>query len=145
MLAFKCHTQAVQSVNSVTQSCLTLSTPQTATHQASLSITNSRSLSKLTSINSVMPSNHLTLCRPLLFLPSTFPSIKVFSNESVLLIRWFIFTSAPKYWSFFSFNISPSVFPRTDFQGAVKYFPTSQFKNISSSVQFSLWSNSHMW
>ena len=70
-------------------------------HQASLSIINSRSSLRLTSIESVMPSNHLILCRPLLFLPSTFPSIRVFSNESALRIRW------PKYWSF-SFNISPS-------------------------------------
>ena len=70
-------------------------------HQASMSITNSRSLLKLMSIESVMPSNHLILCRSLLLLPSVFPSIRVFSNESVLHIRW------PKYWSF-SFNISPS-------------------------------------
>ena len=75
--------------------------PWTAACQASLSITNSRSLLKLMSIKSVMPSNHLILCRPLLLLPSIFPSIRVFSNESVLLIRW------PKYWSF-SFSISPS-------------------------------------
>ena len=70
-------------------------------HQASLSITNSRSSLKLMSIKSVMPSSHLILCRPLLRLPSIFPSIRVFSNESVLHIRW------PKYWSF-SFSISPS-------------------------------------
>ena len=76
-------------------------TPWTSARQASLSIANSRSLSKLVSIKSVMPSNHLTLCRPLLLLPSLFPSIRVFSNESALRIRW------PKYWSF-SFNISPS-------------------------------------
>ena len=76
-------------------------TPWTAACQASLSINNSRSLLRLMSIESVMPSNHLTLCRPLLLLPSTFPSIKVFSNESVLHIRW------PKYWSF-NFSISPS-------------------------------------
>ena len=76
-------------------------TPKTAAHQASLSITNSRSLLKLMSVESVMPSNHLILCRPLLLPPSIFPSIRVFSNESVLPIRW------PKYWSF-SFNISPS-------------------------------------
>ena len=76
-------------------------TPWTAAHQASLSITNSRSLLKLMSIKLVMPSNHLILCRPLLLLPSIFPSIRVFSNESVLHIRW------PKYWSF-SFSISPS-------------------------------------
>ena len=75
--------------------------PWTATHQASLSITNSQSLPKLMSIESVMPSNHLILCHPLLLLPSIFPSIRVFSNESVLRIRW------PKYWSF-SFSISPS-------------------------------------
>ena len=76
-------------------------TPWTAAHQASLSITNSQSLLKLMSIESVMPSNHLILCHPLLLLPSIFPSIRVFSNESALCIRW------PKYWSF-SFNISPS-------------------------------------
>ena len=77
------------------------STPWTAAHQASLSITNSQSFSKLMSIESVMPSNHLILCHPLLLLPSIFPSITVFSNESALHIRW------PKYWSF-SFSISPS-------------------------------------
>ena len=74
-------------------------TPWTAAHQASLSITNSQSLPKLMSIESVMPSNHLILCHPLL-LPSNFPSIRVFSNDSVLRIRW------PTYWSF-SYNISP--------------------------------------
>ena len=76
-------------------------TPWTAAHQTSLSITNSRSLFKLMSIESVTPSNHLILCCPLLLPPSNFPSIRVFSNESVLHIRW------PKYWSF-SFSISPS-------------------------------------
>ena len=76
-------------------------TPRTAACQASLSITNSWSLLKLMSVESVMPSNHLVLCRPLLFLPAIFPSIRVFSNESVLHIRW------PKYWRF-SFSISPS-------------------------------------
>ena len=76
-------------------------TPWTAAHQASLSITNSWSLLKLMSIESVMPSNHLILCCPLLLLPSIFPSIRVLSNESVLHIK------LPKYWSF-SFNISPS-------------------------------------
>ena len=74
-------------------------TPWTAAHQASLSITNSRRLPKLTSIELVMPSNHLILCSPLLLPPSIFSSIKVFSNDSVLCIRW------PKYWSF---NLSSS-------------------------------------
>ena len=76
-------------------------TPWTAARQASLSITNSQSLLKLMSIESVMPSNHLILCHLLLLPPSIFPSIRIFSNESALRIRW------PKYWSF-SFNISPS-------------------------------------
>ena len=76
-------------------------TPWTAAHQASLSVTNSRSLFKHMSIKPVMPFNHLIFCRPLLLPPSIFPSIRVFSNESVLHIRW------PKYWSF-SFSISPS-------------------------------------
>ena len=76
-------------------------TPWTAAHQASLSITNSWSLPKLMSIELVIPSNHLILCHPLILLPSIFPSIRVFSNESALCIRW------PKYWSF-SFNISLS-------------------------------------
>ena len=76
-------------------------TPWTSACQASLSITNSQSLLKLMSIESVMPSNHLILCHPLFLPPSIFPSFKVFSNESVLCIRW------PKYWSF-SFSISPS-------------------------------------
>ena len=86
------------SVLSLSHVCL-FATPWTAAHQASLSITNSWSLLKLMSIESVMPSNHLILCRPLL-LPSIFPSFRVFSNESVLHIRW------PKHWSF-SFSISP--------------------------------------
>ena len=76
-------------------------TPWIAVHQASLSITSSRSLLKLMSIESVMPSSHLILCRPLLLMPPVPPSIRVFSNESILHIRW------PKYWSF-SFSISPS-------------------------------------
>ena len=83
-------------------SCIQLfANPWTAARYASPSITNSRSLLKLMFIESVMPSNHIILCRPLLLPPSIFPSIRVFSNESALLIRW------PKYWSF-SFNISPS-------------------------------------
>ena len=76
-------------------------TPWTAVHQASLSITNSWNLLKLMSIELVMPSNHLIICCPLLLLPYIFPSIRVFSDESTLHIKW------PKYWSF-SFNISPS-------------------------------------
>ena len=75
--------------------------PHESSHQASLSITNSQSLLKLVSIESVMTSNHLILCHPLFLRPSIFPNIRVFSNESVLHIRW------PKYWNF-SFNISPS-------------------------------------
>ena len=83
-------------------SCVQLfATPWTTARQASLSITNSWSLLKLVSVESVMPSNHLILCRPLLLPPSIFPRIRVFSNESALRIRW------PRCWSF-SFNISPS-------------------------------------
>ena len=88
---------SVQSLNYVRL----FATPWTAAHQASLSITNSQSLLKLMSIESVMPSTHLILYRPLHLSPSVFPSIRVFSNESVLCIRW------PKYWGF-SFSISPS-------------------------------------
>ena len=87
--------------SSVAQSCLTLCDPWTTARQASLSITNSQSLLKLVSIESVMPSNHLILCRPLLLLPSIFPSIRVYSNESSPRVKW------PKYGSF-SFSISPS-------------------------------------
>ena len=96
----------VSAISSVSQPVQSLSsvwlfvTHGLAAHQASLSITNSQSLLKLMSIDSVMPSNHLILCRPLLLPPSIFPSIRVFSNESALHIRW------PKYWSF-SFSISP--------------------------------------
>ena len=87
--------------SSVAQSSLTLCNPMPIAHQASLSITNSWSLLRLMSIELKMPSNHLILCCPLLLLPSVFPSIRFFSIESVLCIRW------PKYWSF-SFSISPS-------------------------------------
>ena len=87
--------------NSVARLCLILCDPMIAACQAALSISNSQSLLKLMSIDLVMPSNHLILCHFLLLLPSIFPSIRVFSIESVLCIRW------PKYWSF-SFNISPS-------------------------------------
>ena len=98
-MLLKCCTQfsSVQSLNRV----WLFETPWTAACQASLSITISRSLLKLMSIKLVMPSNHLILCRPLLLLPSIFPSIRVFSNESALCIRW------SRYWSF-SINISPS-------------------------------------
>ena len=96
--------------SSVTQSCPTFCDPWTAACQASLSITNSQGLLKFMSIESVMPSNHLILCRPLLLLPSVFPSIGVFSNESVLCMRW------PKYWSF-SFSISPS----NDYSGLISF------------------------
>ena len=95
--------------SSVTQSCPTLWTPWTAAHQASLSITNSRSLLKFMSIESVMPANHLILCLPLLLLPSIFPSIRVFSNELVLHIRW------PKYWNF--------TFSKTKVSALASFFP----------------------
>ena len=114
-------------------------TPWTAAHQVSLSITNSWSLLKLMSIESVMASNHFILCCPLFLLPSVFPSIRVFSNESVLHIRW------PKYWSF-SFSISPSseysglISFRIDWfdlpavQRALKSSSTPKFKSINSLV-----------
>ena len=89
--------QSVQSLSHVQL----FTTPWTTAYQASLSFTNSQSLPNLRSIKSVMPSNHLILCRPLLLLPPIPPSIRVFSNESALRMRW------PKYWSF-SYNISPS-------------------------------------
>ena len=113
--------------------------PWTAAHQASLFITNSRSLPKLMSTESVMPSNHLILCRPLLLLPSTWPSIRVFSSESALHMKW------PKYWSF-SLSISPSnEHPRLILQNGLvgspcsprdsqESSPTPQFKSINSSV-----------
>ena len=102
-------------------------TPWIAAHQASLSITNSQSSLRLTSIESVMPSSHLILCRPLLLLPPIPPSIRVFSNESTLRMRW------PKYWSF-SFSIIPS----KEILGLISFrmdwldSPTPQFKSISS-------------
>ena len=112
-------------------------TPWTAVHQASLSITKSRSLLKLMSIKSVMPSNHLILCCPLLLLPSILPSIRVFSNNSIRCIRW------PQYRSF-SFNINPSneysglISFRIDWldllavEGTQESSPTPQFKSINS-------------
>ena len=122
-------------------SCVQLfTTPRTAARQASLSITNSKSLLKLMPIESVMPSSHLILCHPLLLLPPIPPSIRVFSNESALWIRW------PKNWSF-SFNISPS----SEHPGLISFrmdwldllavprdsresSPTPQFKSINSSA-----------
>ena len=125
-------------------------TPRTAAHQASLSITNSQSPPKPMSIESVMPSNHLILCYPLLLLPSIFPSSKVFSNESALRIRW------PKYSSFI-FSISPS----NEYSELIPLRWTGlislQSKGLSSVIsnsaaqkhqffgtQLSLWSNSHI-
>ena len=120
-------------------------TPWTSAHQASLSITNSRSSRKLISIELVMPYNLLILCHPLLLPPSIFPSIRVFSNESVLHIKW------PKYWSF-SFNINPSnehsglISFTMDWldllavQGTLKSSPTPHFKSINSSALSLLYS-----
>ena len=141
---FSSHIQfrSVQSLN-----CVRLFvTPQAAARQASLSITNSQSLLKLRSIESVMLSNHLILCRPLLLWPSVFPSIRVFSNESVLRIRW------PKYWRF-RFIISPS----DEYLGLIPFrmdwldllavqetlrslLPTPRFKSINSSALSFLYS-----
>ena len=125
-------------------------TPWTAAHQASLSITNFQSLLKLMSIESVMPSNHLILCCPLLLLTSVFPSIRVFSNKLVLCIRW------PKYWSF-SFSISPSneysglplgwtgwISLQSNGLSRVFYSTTVQ-KYQFFGAQLSLWSNSHIY
>ena len=120
-------------------------TPWTAACQASLFITNSQRLLKLKSIKSVMPSNHPILCHPFLFLPSVFPSIRVFSSESVLHIRW------AKHWSV-SFSISPS----NEYSGLVSFrmdcgprdsqesSPTPQFKSINSSVLSFLYDPTHI-
>ena len=124
-------------------------TPWTAARQASLSFTMSRSLLKLISVELVMPSNHLNLCHPLLLLPSIFPSIRVFSSESALHIRW------PKYWSF-SFSISPlnnqGCFPlgltsliSLLFKGLSRVFSSTTFrKRQFFAAQPSLWPNSHI-
>ena len=129
----------ISSVQSLSHVCL-FATPWTAARLASLSITNSWSLLKLMSIESVMPSNHLILYYPLLLPPSVFLSIRVFSNESVLCMRW------SKYWSF-SFSISPS----NEYSGLISFrmdwldlfavwrtlkslLPTPQFKSINSSA-----------
>ena len=126
---------SVQSLSSVRL----FATPRIAARQASLSITNSWSSPRLTSIESVMPSSHLILCHPLFLLPPIPPSISVFSNESTLRMRW------PKYWSF-SFTISPSnehpglISFRMDWldllavQGSLESSPTPQFKSINSSA-----------
>ena len=105
------HGSSVQSLSPV----WLFMTPWTTARQASLPITNSRSLLKLISIELVMQSNHLIFCHPLLFLPSIFPSIRVFSNESVLCIRW------PKYWSF-SFSINPS----NEYSGLISFSKTGR-------------------
>ena len=137
--------QKFSSVQSVSHVSL-FATPWTVARHGSLSITNSWSLLKLMSIESVTPSNHLILCRPLPLLPSIFSSIKVFSSESILCIRW------PKYWRF-SFSISPS----NQYSGLISFridwldllavqwtlkesSPTPQFKSIMSSVLSFLYS-----
>ena len=124
-------------------------TPWTTACQASLSIINSGSLLKLMSIVSVMPSNHLILCCPLLLLPSILPSIRVFSNESTLHMRW------PKYWSF-SFSIIPSKsqgWSPSEWTGWISlqskgfsrvFFNTIVRNHQFFGAQFSLWSNSHI-
>ena len=138
------------SVQSLTHVRLS-ATPWTTACQASLSITNSQNSPKPMSTESVIPSNHLSLCRPLLLLPSIFPKIRVFSNDSALHIRW------PKYWSF-SFNISPSneysglISFRMDgldllaVQGTLKSLlqhPVQKYQFFGT--QFSLQSNSHIY
>ena len=130
---------------SVTQSSRLFATPWTVACQASLSFTNSWSLLNLMYIESVIPSNNLILCHPFFLMPSIFPSIRVFSNESALRIRW------PEYWCF-SFNISPSnehsglISFRMDWldllavQGTLKSSPIPQFKSIISLVLSFLYS-----
>ena len=142
---------AVPAVVYINQSVRSLShvqlfaTPWTTAHQVSLSVTNSRSLLKLMSVESVMPSNHLILCRPLLLLPSIFPSIRVFSNKSVICIR------QPKYWTF-RFSITPSnehsvlisdwlVWSPCSPRDSQESSPAPQFKSINSSVLSFLYSS----
>ena len=117
------HFSSVQSLSRV----WLFATPWTAACQASLSIANSRSLLKLKSIESVMPSNHLILCCPLLLLPSILPDIKVFSNESVLNIRWL------KYWSF-SFSVSPS----NEYSGLISFGDFTEDYGLGNSLSESL-------
>ena len=148
---YQCFFDSVQFISVQSLSHVPLfATPWTATCQASLSITNSQSLLKLMSIESGMPSNHLILCHPLLLLPPVFPSIKVFSSESVLHIRW------PEYWSF-SFSISPS----NEYSGLISFtidwldflavqrtlkslLNTTVQKHQFFGAQLSLWSNSRI-
>ena len=131
-------------------SCVLFVTPWTAAHQASVSFTISWSLLKLMSVESVMPSNHLILCHPLLLLPSIFPSIKVFSSESALRIRW------PNYWSF-SLSISPSMniqgwsplewtgWISLQFKGLSRVFSSTTIWNCQLfGAQPVLWSTSHV-
>ena len=139
----KCNFEWICCCSSVAQSCPTLCNPTACSTPASLSFTISQSLLKLMSIESVMPSNHLILCHPLLLLPSIFPSIRVFSNELVLCIRW------PKYWNF-SFSISPS----NEYSGLMSFridwfdllansqesSPAPQFKSVNSLVLSFLYS-----
>ena len=136
--------------SSVTQLCLTLCDPMNHSTQASLSITNSRSLLKLMSIKLLIPSSSLILCRPLLLLPPIPPSIRVFSNDSTLHMRW------PKYWSF-SFSISPSNehpglvsfrmywLDLLAVQGTFESSPIPQFKSINSSALCFLHSPTHIY
>ena len=141
---------SVNSVSSVAQSCLDSATPWTIAYQASKSIINSRSLLKLVSTESVMPSNHFIFSHPLLLLPSIFPSIRIFSKESVLCIRW------PKYWSS-SFSIGPCneysglISIRMDWLGLLAVQGTLksllQYHSSKASIlgaQLSLQSNSHI-
>ena len=144
-----CYIHNISSVQSLSHVQL-FATPWTAACQVFLSITNSQRLLKLMSFESVMPSNHLILCRPLLLLPSIFPSIRVLSSESILRIRW------PKYWSF-SFSISPSIeysglisfridqFDLLAVQGTLKSL--LQYHSSKASFlndQSSLWYHSHI-
>ena len=139
-----------QSVSLVAQSCPTLCDPMDATHQASLSISNSWSLLKLMSIELVMPSNYLVPCHPLLLMPSIFPSIRVFFSVPALHIRW------PKYWSF-SFSVSPS----NEYSGLISFkidwfdlllskglsrvfSSTTVQRNQFTGTQPFLWSNYHI-
>ena len=128
-LSYMVHSVQFSSVHSLSH-VRHFATPWITPRQASLSITNSQSLLKLKSIKSVMPSSHLILCHPLLLLPSIPPSIRVFSNESTLRMRW------PKYWRF-SFSISPFnehpglISFRMDW---LEYYTTPQFKSINSSA-----------